>query len=106
MSYTNLPRTPYKQLQLKIFLKQQILTFEGGFAAMWVRYTLHSVKMCNKVIQKSKHLWKTTSEDAYNFKTKSRRTIQAKLRKVSLSLSSCSKKTSLYLYQGSIGLFK
>jgi len=35
MSYTNLPRTPYKQLQLKIFLKQQILTFEGGCAAMW-----------------------------------------------------------------------
>ena len=37
MSYTNLPRTPYKQLQLKIFLKQQILTFEGGCAAMWVK---------------------------------------------------------------------
>lgn len=45
-----------------------------------------------KVIQKSKHLWKTTSEDAYNFKTKSRRASQAKLRKVSLSLSPCSKR--------------
>ena len=43
MSYTNLPRTPYKQLQLKIFLKQQILAFEGGFAAMWVKI-IHAKK--------------------------------------------------------------
>ncbi len=38
-------------------------------------YTTNRVKECKDFyIKKSKHLWKTTSEDAYNFKTKFRGT--------------------------------
>jgi hypothetical protein len=49
--------------------------------------------------KKSKHLWKTTSEDAYKINAQFRRISEAKLRKVSLSLPNCSKKIACCLSQ-------